>query len=203
MESAIPLYATFGLAILEVTLSPYLDKFKWNIVIPNEEPLARYGHTAVLFRKEIYIYGGVADNTYIGREDIVIYDTEKKKYKLEEKTVNKLHFKWRRNHTADVIGNHMVVYGGIDDDGNVLDDMWALDLNFTLKWYYVEAKGVKQKALAHHCSSLVLPFEKKNNPQMSLFKFPDLPSGRTTIKGTKIEGIGVFGGIDNEDDNQI
>lgn len=165
---------------------------------PKEEPLPRYGHSAVLYKKEIYIYGGVTDNTFIGREDIVVYDIEKKKFKLEEKTSNKLHFKWRRNHTADIIGHHMVIYGGIDDEDRVLDDLWALDLNFTLKWIMADTKGMRLKPLAHHCTALVLPYEKRNNPQMSLFKFPDLPTGRTTFKGSKIEGIAFFGGIDNE-----
>ena len=124
------------------------------------EPLPRYGHTAVLYKKEIYIYGGVTDNTFIGREDLVVYDIEKKKFKLEEKTFNKLNFKWRRNHNAEMVGNHMVVYGGIDDDGKVLDDLWALDLNLTLRWNIIDTKG-RQKALAHHCTALIISSEKK------------------------------------------
>jgi hypothetical protein len=168
------------------------------MITTKEEPLARYGHSAVLYKKEIYIYGGVTDNSNYVREDIVIYDIEKKKFKLEEKTSNKLYFKWRRNHTAEIVGHHMVVYGGIDDDENVLDDVWTLDLNFTLKWSNLDIKGPRHKPLAHHCSALILPFEKRNNSQMSIFKFPDFPSGRTTIKGCKIEGIAYFGGIDHE-----
>ena len=160
--------------------------------------MPRYGHTAVLYKKEIYIFGGATDNTFIGREDIVIYDIEKNKFKLEEKTFNKLNFKWRRNHTAEIIGNHMVIYGGIDDDGNILDDLWALDLNLTLRWNHIDVKGPRQKPLSHHCSALVVSSEKKMHPQFNLFKFPDLPSGRTTIKANKIEGIAFFGGIDND-----
>ena len=92
----------------------------------------------------------------------------------------------------------MVVYGGIDDDENVLDDLWILDLNFTLRWNMLDIRGPRHKALAHHCSALILPFEKRNNPQMSIYKFPDIPTGRTTFKGSKIEAIAYFGGIDNE-----
>ena len=174
-----------------------IDNFSWTIINTRVEPLPRYGHTAVLYKKEIYIYGGSTDITFIGREDIVIYDIEKKRFKIEEKTFNKANFKWRRNHTADMVGNHMVIYGGIDDMGNILDDLWALDLNLTLRWNFIDTKG-KQKALAHHCSTLIVSSEKKNHPQFNLFKFPDLPSGRTTIRGSKVEGIAFFGGIDDE-----
>lgn len=184
---------------LNGNLSFILDEYQWTMITSKEEPLPRYGHSSVVFKKEIYIYGGiVTDITYMGREDLIIYDTEKKKLKLEEKTFNKMNLKWRRNHTADMVGNHMVVFGGIDDTGMIIDDLCALDLNFTLKWNIIETKGQKQKPLAYHCTSLILSSEKKNHPLLNLFKFPEMPSGRTTIKGCKFEGIAFFGGIDNE-----
>ena len=139
----------------------------------------------------------MTDNNYCEREDILIFDLEKMKFKTEQ-TYNKLHIKWRRNHATEMVGNLMVVYGGIDDEGHLLDDLWVLDLNLSMRWNYIEVKGIKQKALAHHCSTLVLSSEKRNHPLLNIFKFPDLPLGRTTIKGSKYEGIVYFGGIDDE-----
>jgi len=44
----------------------------------DEAPNPRYGHTAVLFKKEIFIYGGYTPADYFKpREEILIYNIGK------------------------------------------------------------------------------------------------------------------------------
>ena len=41
----------------------------------------------------------------------------------------------RRNHTAIIIDNNLLIYGGIDGQGNYLHDVWLLKLNTKIwKW---------------------------------------------------------------------
>jgi hypothetical protein len=34
----------------------------------------------------------------------------------------------RRNHVADLLNHHMIIYGGVDGFNKVLNDVWSLDL---------------------------------------------------------------------------
>ena len=97
----------------------------------------------------------------------------------------------RREHIAEIIGDMMFIYGGIDDEGRILNDMWALDLIY-LKWENISTYK-KAPNLAYHSSALVLRNQKKNSPYINLFKFTDLFKRDPSMKIIS-EGIYVFGG---------
>ena len=53
------------------------DNFSWKKIELNEDesPNPRYGHTAVLYKKEVFIYGGVTPKEYFKpKEDILVYN---------------------------------------------------------------------------------------------------------------------------------
>ena len=91
----------------------------------------------------------------------------------------------------------MLVYGGIDEYGNILSDIYILEFSPTLTWFKVDIKS-KPSALAHHCSALVLSAEKKNHPSFDIYRYPDLPQSRVSTSKIQVEGLYVFGGMDNE-----
>jgi hypothetical protein len=41
----------------------------------------------------------------------------------------------RRNHTATVVGKHLIVSGGLNSKGTFLDDIFALDLGKELIYF--------------------------------------------------------------------
>jgi hypothetical protein len=57
-----------------------LENYLWsNIKIKAEVPLARYGHTSVIYRSKLMIYGGATPfDPLRPREDILIFDTGNK-----------------------------------------------------------------------------------------------------------------------------
>ena len=75
----------------------------------------------------------------------------------------------------------MLIYGGIDEEGNVLNDICMLDLIF-YKWHKYDFKTIQITNLAHHCSTTVVKSENKNHPSFNIFKFPDLNPKQMTGK---------------------
>jgi hypothetical protein len=102
---------------------------------------------------------------------------------INESCYNKNEMKWRKNHIAESLGTHMLIFGGIDDYGNVLSDTWLLEF-VNLRWIKIEPKGYKPPPLAYHSSCFVIAREKLNHQSYSIFKFPDLPLklGYTNVK---------------------
>ena len=75
----------------------------------------------------------------------------------------------------------MVLYGGIDEEGGILNDICILDL-IIFKWHKYDFKSTSIPNLAHHCSTTVIKSENKNHPTFNLFKFPDLNPKQMTGK---------------------
>jgi hypothetical protein len=54
-----------------------LDNFNWKKIelTEDEAPCPRYGHTSVLYKKEIFIFGGLTPKEYFKpKEDILIFN---------------------------------------------------------------------------------------------------------------------------------
>jgi hypothetical protein len=174
------------------------NNYTWSRVSPANTPSPRSGHTAVPYKNEMFIYGGVIEDggrKFSLKEDILIYDILGASY-MEGKCFNKQDLKWRRNHIAESIGGHMFMHGGIDEEENILGDCWLLDY-VHLRWIRIEPKGGKMPSLSNHASCLVLNPERTMYQGFSIFKFPEIPQSKDNKK-LKYEGIYLFGGIDEE-----
>ncbi len=67
----------------------------------------------------------------------------------------------------------MFIYGGIDDRGNYLSDMWILDL-FNFIWLKVQPKSnFKTPAIAYHSSAMVYATERREHQNFKFFNFSD------------------------------
>lgn len=173
------------------------DQYKWKKLCPGGDdlPMTRNGHTAVLYRNEMFVYGGVLEDnkSFKPKEDILIYDITGNKYIIDT-CFNKNDLKWRRNHTAESIGIHMLINGGIDENSNILSDTWLLDY-VNLRWVKVEPKGIKPVPLAYHSSCFVMPIEKRDHPQFTAFRTPDVPQNKLVHAKLKHEGVYLWGGM--------
>ena len=67
----------------------------------------------------------------------------------------------RRNHTADVCGRHMIVYGGVNILGEYLNDVWELDLKSRI-WSRMYPK-VPGRGVAFHTMCAVYSANRKAN----------------------------------------
>jgi len=77
---------------------------EWKKINSTNSANVRYGHTAVLFEKKLYVFGGkTRDNNYIYSADLEIFSMEEKIWSIPiVQTKNTL--KLRSFHTAEIIG---------------------------------------------------------------------------------------------------
>ena len=178
------------------------NEIKWRKIITNEEetPLQRYGHSMIYYMDNLYIFGGVIPkNTFHEHEEnICIFDIKRENY-YYPKCQNYKSVKTRRNHIGIGIGYTMLIHGGIDEEGNFLDDMWLFDC-LRYKWTPLNYRNlIKIPKIAFHSSALVI----KNksflyHKDLNIYKFPEGTITKGKIGKPKIEGIYFFGGIDKE-----
>jgi hypothetical protein len=162
-------------------------------------PIPRYGHSSIYYKGRLIIYGGAIPMEYLRpKEDILFFDIgrltiklEKARFDHDKKVVNWREVPWRRNHIAAMIGGLMYIHGGISESEQFLNDNWVFELPNT-RWIKLDIKG-DSPILAHHCSCFVLESEKVKN--YHVYKAPDI-FNKNFIKKIKIEGLYVFGGVD-------
>ena len=169
-------------------------KYVWKkINITDNIPSPRNGHTMKLFQGNIFIYGGlVTEVPNKIREDILIYNIAEKKFSIDY-TLNKMGVGWRNYHIAEIIGPHMLIYGGSDEKGNILSDPYALDL-YEMKWIQAKFNTDNLPKRKFHSSCQVFPQNKKYSNKFFLFKvYNDL--NVYVPNKILVEGIYMFGGI--------
>ena len=105
---------------------------KWTHTNPPEPlPLPRRAHTTVLYRNKLYIFGG--GNGVKALNDVWSLDTsvpvERMRWELLKTHGEKPGP--RGYHTANLVGNIMIVIGG-SDGRDCFSDIWVLNLGMTL-----------------------------------------------------------------------
>lgn len=173
-----------------------LKDFKWKSISLDEDdsPVPRAGHSAIAFKKDIYIYGGSTPREYFKpREEILIFSPSMNKF-YSEKPNNKNDIYWRRNHVAVRVGTSMFVHGGIDENEKTLSDFIVYDLVRSY-WMKLECKGEKSPAIAYHSAELVCEWDRESNLNFNIYKTPE---NKGIPKKIRIEGIYMFGGVDEQ-----
>jgi hypothetical protein len=170
-------------------------KYIWKKVELNgEKPVARNGHSMVMFKDTLIIFGGIIEDkgTKI-HEDLLCYDILEKKFSVEM-CMNKFSVTWRSYHIAEMLGQYMFIYGGVDEKGNVLAEPWALDID-RMRWEPAKFSTEVLPKRKFHCSCQVFAPQKKYHSKFNLFKVYSEPG---LFNSTKIlvEGIYMFGGVD-------
>jgi len=108
---------------------------EWLEMKPNGDiPHGRYGHTCVLSNNKLYMFGGGKKyNVQIkAREclsDVKSYDILTDTWNNIKTYTNGDLIANRRCHSAIIFNKQMLVYGGINEFGKILDDCWVLSLD--------------------------------------------------------------------------
>ena len=177
-----------------------METIEWSKLPSVNTTNCRFGHTSVYYQNKIYFYGGrikvekasmlVGLEIYSLNENIFVFTNVKG-------GPNK-----RRNHIAEVIGNLMLIHGGIGENNEILDDCYLLNLQ-NLNWVSpaISSYGPAPKVFGH-ASCLVIPYNILNNSKFNIYRYPDLDYyNNKNSKKSKIErGLYVFGGKTKETD---
>ena len=153
-----------------------------NCLIPNQ----RYGHTGVLYGKKFYVFGGRSkQQNYSYLSDLEVYNLDDKTWSTPL-IVSKNILQLRRNHIAKVIGHQMFIHGGINENGEYLNDSFLFTF-YPQRWNQcIITDPANAPYLTGHAACLVLPTEIKYNSKMNIYKLPELGYGKSSSKVNNI-----------------
>ena len=176
---------------------PYVWKFNscdcsWELFKPEgKTSMSRAGHIAAYKSKNLYVFGGI----YIQTKkfaDLEIFNFDTKKW-ISPKFSTKNLIDLRKNHIGCTIGNAMFIHGGIDEQGNYLNDCHIL-IYQPLQWRVPEIKRSEFKApyLAYHSCCLVIPKDIREDSTFNIYK--TIPGEKLKTINIKEMGLYIFGG---------
>ncbi|KAL4221996.1 hypothetical protein ACF0H5_018042 [Mactra antiquata] len=131
----------------------HVDDEEWELISPHQQsrdlPGGRHGHSAIVFNKHMYLYGGNTDLS--SKQDLWSYSFgvnrwDRIKYKYGPPSLI--------GHTATLIGSRMFVFGG-ETNQQPVNQLWYFCLK-TLKWTQLMLKD-QIPARTFHSGHLVSP----------------------------------------------
>jgi hypothetical protein len=169
---------------------------EWKKLVTKNFPCVskqRQGHTCCIYNHKLYFYGGKAKaGEFTFFPDLEIYDIQEKNWLPPILTTNVL--KARKNHTANIIGNQMIVYGGVTEDNQYLGDVFTLNLD-TLKFSSVFVNDdTPGQHVAYHSACVVAPKEVIYSVKNHLYTFENQQKNKIFYPS----GLYVFGGKTND-----
>ena len=175
----------------------------------------RFGHTAVFDKSgsKIYLYGGRAkydhnlNSEFLSKSymycGIEYYDLKTKEFNKPVMSY-RIQPEHRRNHIAELVGNDLVIMGGLNDNNEILNDVHCLNLNFPNgikeRWKEVDiaqTSEIDTPYLFGHASALAVQGSVSRSTKFSLYKYPDderIYKLGVYIDKIKIKGLYIFGG---------
>ena len=191
-----------------------LINISWNKIESPIDTFVKFGHTAVLdkFNSKIFVYGGRAKydmhinhgkNKYMFC-DLEYFDIKLKKW-IKPEIINKNAVPQRRNHIGELIGNQLVIMGGVDEDDNILNDAYYINLSLIEggkgRWHELSVSpNTPGPYLFGHSSSFVFQNDLLKDNKLSVYQYPEeinedkITPGINNRKKNKIKGIYIFGG---------
>lgn len=170
---------------------------KWKNIPLKEDPVPRYGHTAVKIMDNVIIYGGVTPRAYFKTaEEVLIFNTTSKML-YTPKILGKVKPGFRKGHIALGISQSMLIQGGFDIDRNEMKNSSYIYHPGKSIWSELDCTGEPLPYLMYHSAAVVNDYSRVTINPYSIYRLPeDLPSNR--IKKIKIEGVYLFGGINDK-----
>ena len=174
-----------------------IDTNKWDKIIydEKEEPIPRKGHTSVIIKNTIFIFGGetTKDATY---EDLVTYNIILNKF-YYPKISKKRKINQRKGHIMIGTNQTFLIQGGIDLRTSTLENSAYIYNIIDNYWERLDYRGKPLPYRAYHCCTMVSSYI---NHTLSAYTFYSLPDDISDEVKSKIryEGIYIFGGINEK-----
>ena len=172
-----------------------LENLEWNKIPQKEKEPNRFGHTGIVFQNKIDFFGGRTKSEIdISYQGLDIFSINEGLYFTPN--MGRINCpQLRRNHIAELINEQILIYGGITENNEILNDCYLLNLN-QIKWYKVNInKMTPGPKLYGHSSSLVVPKKQLLSRKFSIYTYPDIEVVNSRIK---LRGLYIFGGKSKE-----
>ena len=193
------LYLSGGLSTNMKQLSIWslnMETLEWNKILLKNTTYSRFGHTSIYYQNKIYFFGGtlkIEKSSLL--TNLEIFSFHDKSFVVSNSKGGPCK---RKNHIAELIGNTMLIHGGLDEEEQILDDCYILNL-LTLKWFIpVINSNTPHPKVYGHSSCLVVPNSVLTNGAFSVYKIPDVDYISKKGKKNIQKGLYIFGGKTKE-----
>ena len=190
-----------------------LNSMIWKKYKKNTNPLIRFGHISVFDRlnTRIFVYGG--RSKYDKLSNLIIGDNSNAFCSMEYYDIKSN--KWirpqigdeigypplRRNHIGERLGNQLIIMGGIDEYGDILNDVFYINIHNIdsnkERWSeLIISRRIPGPFVYGHSSSLVMEKDIIKNSKSNVYSFPEEVKnyGIMSKSRIKMRGIYIFGG---------
>lgn len=160
----------------------------------------RFYHTMMPYRNYLCVYGGTSDTGGLVNRayrpvhsEIYLYDLSSNQWEeIRPKNLNRVDTS-RRNHCGDILGDWLIVYGGLNTCANYLNDLQVFNFS-TLEWKKLHLQG-KRKPPALARSAMQKVFHRQRDEQLikDFQNFPE-PDWAKVDQNLLLEGLFLFGG---------
>ena len=169
-----------------------VDKLEWTKLNQNSTSYNRYGHTGIVYQNKLYMFGGKTKylnlSNCCGLEVFGLNDGV-----FSTPVCGKVLPEPRKNHIAELLNNQLFIHGGINNDNQILNDSYLLNLS-PLRWNLASInKYSPGPKLFGHSSCVVIPHILLFHHKFSIYSYPNLEPGKVGSV-IKEKGIFIFGG---------
>jgi hypothetical protein len=191
------LYGGFSSKIYNELWTYNMDTNKWNLIKnqEKEEPNPRKGHTSIIIKNTLFIYGGESSKD-ISNEDIITYNILMNKY-YSPKISKKKKLNQRKGHIMIGTNQTFLIQGGLDVRTLTIENSAYVYNVLENYWEKLDYKGKHLPYRAYHCGVMVNSYM---NHTLSTYTFYSLPDDINEDNKSKLkyEGIYIFGGINEK-----
>lgn len=167
-------------------------RFKWTVQSLGEPARRRYGHATCAWGERLVMVGGARMYSRETKQreclgDVLIYSPQEDDW--AEIVPEGTPLEPRRFHSACMVGNQLLVYGGLSSQEGYLSDITAINIGQShekaqrvCRWTQVYARGRRPGPLAYHTCQLVLLPERLRAPGLlSLSTLPECRSSKVKV----------------------
>lgn len=184
-------------SLIDIILAYDIQAEKFTeISVKYDTNILRFNHSAIVYRKKIYIFGGERYNNInqsrFTLQDIKCFDSENYNWSIVV-TCGEV-IAHRRSHACCLIGKTMIVHGGIDNIEATFADLWILNLD-QFKWIrcHMDQDDI---FLSHHTMCGVFNTQIEFVDILNFKDFGDKKKEKNGPMSVYKEGIYIFGGKD-------
>ena len=175
-----------------------IDTNKWDKIIYKdiEEPTPRKGHTSVIIKNTIFIYGGESSSKDITNEDLITYNIVLNKF-FFPKIPKKRKINQRKGHIMIATNQTFLIQGGLDIRTLAIENSAYIYNIFDNYWERLDYRGKPLPYRAYHCCAMVNSYMNRTLSNYTFYSLPDDISDEVKSK-IRYEGIYLFGGINEK-----
>lgn len=174
-----------------------IDKNKWvQIPIPEkEDPTARKGHSSIIIKDMLFIYGGEIpkERPY---EDLIVYNITTNKFYYPKIQIKKK-INQRIGHICVGTNQTFLIHGGMDSRTHSIENTAFIYNIFGNFWQKLESIGQPLPYRIYHCGVMVNYYARSSSGPYS-FYFPPDDFQEGSVRKIRHEGIYIFGGINEK-----